>query len=194
MSRKVPGMALGTVTDRISAPDVDPIELAERLHREREDRNQANMEKWRTWMAANLERVLALSDAEASDPRTVPWLFPTGARSRTDPEAPAISRGALRELVQRESALKQGMRRAFDRMMVALGLEDRAGALAWRAGPLPWALGRKHDRRVYRLLRSVHSAGLHTEAQKLMSFLERELGGDPARLHALRWYRHQVAS
>ena len=96
--------------------------------------------------------------------------------------------------MQGDLALKQGMRRAFARMMVALGLEDRAGALVWRAEPLPWALGRKHDRRVYRLLRSVHSAGLHVEAQKLMSFLERELSRDAARAEALSWYRHQVAS
>jgi len=186
-------MSFGTVADRI-ATDVDPIELAERLHRERQERDQASIEKWRTWMAANLDRVLALGDEQVSDPRIVPWLFPTGARSRTNPEAPAISRGALRQLVQADLALKQGMRQAFDRMMVALGLEDRAGALAWRAAPLRWALGCKHDRRVYRLLRSAHSAGLHAEAQKLMSFLDRELGGDVARGDALRWYRHQVAS
>jgi hypothetical protein len=55
-------------------------------------------------------------------------------------------------------------------MIAALVLEDSAGALAWRAEPLRWALGRKHDRRIYRLLRSVHSAGLR-RAQKLMSFL-----------------------
>jgi len=44
------------------------------------------------------------------------------------------------------------------------------------------------------LLRSVHSAGLQTEAQKLFSFVERELGGDAARAEALAWYRHQLAS
>ena len=187
-------MALSSVTDRIFATDVDPVVLAERLHRERQERDRASIEKWRAWMAANLDRVLALGDDEVSEPRIVPWLFPTGATSRTNPEAPAITRGALRELVQSDLALKQGMRRAFARMMVALGLEDRAGALVWRAEPLPWALGRKHDRRVYRLLRSVHSAGLHVEAQKLMSFLDRSLGGDAQRVDALRWYRHQIAS
>jgi len=187
-------MALSNATDRVFASAVDPIGLAERLSREREERNQASMQKWRGWMTANLERVLALGDTEILDPHIVVWLFPIGKRSRTDPEAPAISRGALRQLVQGDPALKQGMRKAFDRVMAALGLADSAGALAWRAGPLPWALGRKHDRRVYRLLRSVHSAGLHVEAQRLMSFLERELSRDAARAEALSWYRHQIAS
>jgi len=187
-------MALSTDTDRIFATAVDPIELVERLRREREERDQANIQKWRGWMIANLEEVLALGDTEMLDPHIVVWLFPIGKRSRTDPEAPAISRGALRQLVQGDPTLKQGMRKAFDRMIAALGLEESAGALAWRAGPLQWALGRKHDRRIYRLLRSVHSAGLHVEAQKLMSFLERELSRDAARAEALSWYRHQVAS
>ena len=182
------------ITDRIFATDVDPIELAERLRREREERDRASIAKWRHWMAANLERVLALSDAEVSDPRLVVWLFPIGKQSRTDPHAPAITRGALRQLVQNDAELKQSVRKAFDRLMVALGLQERAGVLTWRARPLSWALGRKHDRRVYRLLRSVHSAGLHAEAQKLFRFLERELGGDPSRAEALAWYRHQLAS
>ena len=121
-------------------------------------------------------------------------MFPIGKRSVTDPEAPAISRGMLRNLVQNDLGLKDAMRRAFNRLMVALGLEERAGVLEWRAEALPWAAGRKHDRRVYRLLRSVHSAGLQAEAQKLFSFLERELGRDAARGEALAWYRHQLSS
>jgi len=76
-------MALSSVTDRIFATDVDPVVLAERLHRERQERDRASIEKWRAWMAANLDRVLALGDDEVSEPRIVPWLFPTGATSRT---------------------------------------------------------------------------------------------------------------
>ena len=186
--------AASAVTDRIVATDVDPLELAERLHREREERNRASIEKWRAWLAENLDRVLSLGDEEVSDPKVVVWLFPIGKQSRTDPGAPAITRGALRELVQGDPALKHAMRHAFYRLMTALGLQERAGALEWRAKPRPWALGRKHDRRVYRLLRSVHSAGLHGEARKLLGFLERELGGDATRAVALAWYRHQLAS
>ena len=89
-------MALSTAADRLFATAADPIGLAERLSREREERNQASMQKWRGWMTANLEQVLALGDAEILDPHIVVWLFPIGKRSRTDPEAPAISRGALR--------------------------------------------------------------------------------------------------
>jgi len=186
-------MAASTVNHRIVA-EVDPQLVAEQLRLEREESNRANVAKWRTWLADNLDRVLASSDAEVSQPQVVVWLFPIGKRSRTDPEAPFIGRGTLRETVLGDPALRNAMRRAFHRLMAALGLHERAGALVWRQERLPWALGRKHDRRVYRILRSVRSAGLDAEARKLLAFLEREMGADAARAEALAWYRHQWAS
>jgi hypothetical protein len=64
-------MVFSSVSDRIFATDVDPIELAERLRLKREESNQASIQKWRAWLAENLDRVLTLSDEEVSDPRVV---------------------------------------------------------------------------------------------------------------------------
>ena len=187
-------MADSTVTHRIVATVVHPEWFAEHLRVQREESNRVNVAKWRAWLAANLDRVLAMSDSEVSEPHLVVWLFPIGKRSRTDPEAPFISRGVLRETVLGDPTLRDAMRTAFGRVMAALGIEERAGALVWRQRPLPWALGRKHDRRVYRILRSLHSAGLDAEARKLLALLERDMGADAARAEALAWYRHQLAS
>jgi hypothetical protein len=90
--------------------------------------------------------------------------------------------------------VRRAVAAAFDWVVQILGLVDRDGALHWRDGPQVWALGTKHDRRVYRMLRCVHNVGLDDRAQMLMRFLERELGRDPARADALAWYRHQLAS
>jgi hypothetical protein len=44
------------------------------------------------------------------------------------------------------------------------------------------------------MLRSLHVPGLPDQANMLMAFLERELGGDLHRAGALNWYRHQLAA
>lgn len=171
-----------------------PIDLANRLTRERQASIAANVERWRKWMATELPAILERDDGAVSGPSNVAMMFPIGGMSRSNPDAPRISRGALREAVQGDEALGLAMRVAFARQMIAFGLRDRGDWIEWRTAPRAWALGRTYDRRIYRILRSAHSAGLESEARKLMAFLERELGPDVQRHVALSFYRHQVAS
>ena len=188
-------LASATATsDLFFVTQSDPVEFADRKRRQREIQTEHELVKWRAWLINNLDKTLELSAADVGEPAIIAWLFPTGAHSRANPEAAAIPRRAMRAAVQGDAALQEAMRKAFDRVVCALGLVERDGALWWRAEALPWALGRAEDRRVYRMLRSVHSAGMDGSARMLMAFLERELGQDAARLEVLRWYRHQVAS
>ena len=94
-------------------------------------------------------------------------MFQASGRSSADPAAPVIGR----------------------RVLIVPGLVERAGALQWRNEPAAWASRPRQDRRVYRMLRSVHNAGLERRAGLLLAFLE--VVAQPA---ALAWYRHQVAS
>ena len=152
-----------------------------------------SVSKWRTWMTTELDGVLALSDTElARRPDLIPWMFPTGSSCGHAVGAPIIGQRELRELGTAEPVLQTAQRRAFDRVMQMLGLEQTNGELRWRAGSQPWAQTPRRDWRVYRLLRSVHDMGLRTESSMLMRFLESELGGDPQRARALLWFRHQV--
>ena len=137
--------------------------------------------RWRAWLDAHLDGPTTIDD--------VPWAFPTGGRSSSTPNAPVIGRRELRALVDGDAALRDAMARAFNRVVGLLGLIERAGRLVWRAEPHTWASGTRQDRRVYRMLRSVHNAGLERQAGLLMAFLELV-----ARPEALSWYRHQVAS
>jgi hypothetical protein len=172
----------------------DPLELADRKRRQREISTEANLVKWRVWLIYNLDAALALSDLEFGQAAVIAWCFPTGKHSRANRDAAAIPRLAMRTAVQGEPALQVAMLKSFDRFVALLGLVESDGALRWREGPMVWSLGPKVDRRVYRALHSLHSAGMTVPAQMLMAFLEHELGGDADRLGALSWYRHQVAS
>jgi len=172
----------------------DPVAFGEQRRLRKEASVEADIAKWRVWLIYNLDATLALSDLELGQPAVIAWLFPTGAHSRANRDAAAIPRTAMRDLVSGDPALQVAMFKSFDRFMSLLGLVERNGALRWREGPMAWALGPKVDRRVYRALHSLHSAGLETPARMLMEFLELELGSDADRLEALKWYRHQVAS
>lgn len=187
--------AANAVSDSLFATTLDPYLVALQRRQERRQRIAASVARWHAWLEANLESTLALSNIEIElRPAVVAWWFPTGGQSRHDPEAPVIGRHALLTEVESSRALRTAMCRAFDRMMSVLGLAERDGRLRWLAEPRPWALGARHDRRVYRMLRSMHSAGLQPRSAMLMAFLEAELAGDPKRAEALAWYRHQVAS
>ena len=179
-------VAAHDVSDRLFATAIDPDVVVARLRTEREDRIAEDSLRWRAWLEANIDRPLGLAD--------VPWLFPTGGRSTTDPTAPVIGRRELRALVAGDRWLADAMGQAFDQVIGALGLVERAGRLRWREEPLPWAMANRHDRRVYRMIRSVHNAGLRAPSAMLMALLEDELAGDPRRADALSWYRHQVAT
>ena len=170
------------IPDRLFATSGDPVLLADEMRAARE---AANVARWRAWLIADLP---AITDEEIN--ARWRWMFPLGGRSRLDPTAPAIGRRAVRAAVDTDPALRQALLRAFRRALATLGLVVRDGALQWRHKPLAWALGAKHDRRVYRMLRSVHNAGLQAQAGMLMRFLEREVKS----AEALAWYRHQVAT
>jgi hypothetical protein len=149
---------------------------------------------WQRWREKHLEATLALADADLRRRcELISWLFPTGGRSRSAPDAPVIGRRELRALAEADPATRHALRRSFARVSKMLGLVATGDGLRWAREPQAWANAARHDRRVYRMLRCVHIAGLK-EAQQLMRFLVDEMGGDPARADALSWYRHQVAS
>jgi hypothetical protein len=174
--------------------DFDPIAFADALANQRAGSIAENVERWRAWMATELPELLALPhDALASRPGLWAWLFPTGSASRADPTAPRIGRRELAAAVEGDPVLRDALVAAFSRVLVPLDLVEVDGALTWREAPAAWALSTRCDRRVYRMLRCLHVAGLGREATMVMAFLGAELGGDPRRAEALSWYRHQVA-
>lgn len=183
--------AAHAVTNRLFATAVEPGLLVEQLHAKRELGIAESIAAWRAWLAENLEQTLALDELT---PAHFAWLFPMGGRGSADRESPVIGRRELCAVVAADPVLADALSRSFDRAMGLLGLVDRAGQLEWAGKPMPWAIRTRLDRRVYRMLRSVHNAGLRSRSEALMAFLERELDGDPARAEALSWYRHQVAS
>ena len=173
----------------------DPIAFADDLAARRAASIAQNVARWRAWVTAELPRVLALpDDALEARPGLFAWLFPTGAPSRLEPDAPRIARRELATAVAGDPELRDALARAFDRALPLLGLVEADGALAWREGPAAWALSARYDRRVYRMLRCLHVAGLDAHVCMLVALLERELGADARRAEALSWYRHQVAS
>jgi hypothetical protein len=173
----------------------DPIAFADDLVARRAASIAANVAHWRAWVTSRLPEVLALpDDALEARPGLFAWLFPTGASSRLEPDAPRIARRELAAAVESDQVLRDALGRAFDRALPLLGLVETDGALTWRDGPAAWALSPRYDRRVYRMLRCLHMAGLNAQACMLMAFLQRELGADPRRADALSWYRHQLAS
>ena len=64
------------------------------------------------------------------------------------------------------------------------------------SGPLSFRNSvREDDMATCFVIQPFDSGGKYDKRTRmLMEFLERELGGDPARAAALGWYRHQVAS
>ena len=181
--------------DSFARPDSDPIAFADDLAARRAASIAQNVTRWRAWVQDGLADALALpDDAIQARPGLFAWLFPTGASSRLEPDAPRIARRELAAAVGGDPALRDALERAFDRAVRFLGMVEAGGALMWRDGPAAWALGARYDRRVYRMLRCLHVAGLSAQAGMLMALLQRELGADPRRADALSWYRHQVAS
>jgi hypothetical protein len=178
--------AANAVSDSLFATSIDPDVLADDLRHGREQRIAEDALRWRAWLEPNIDRPLDLVD--------VPWLFPIGGRSSANPCAPVIGRRELRALVDSDPWLAHAMGAAFDGILAVLGLVEQDGSLHWIDAPRAWAMAARHDHRVYRMLRSVHNAGLRSRSAMLMNFFESELAGDPTRADALSWYRHQVAS
>lgn len=165
------------------AISVDPELLADRLRSERDTSIAVDIARRRAWLDSDLADTLAGSDGDFE--HWLAWLFPTGGRSSADPAAPVIGRREMRALGPQVS---EPLARSFDRVLIVLGLVEREAALQWREQET-WASRPRQDRRVYRMLRSLHTAGLERQAGLLMAFME--VVAQPA---ALAWYRHQVAS
>ena len=163
----------------------------DRLPSERETSIAVDIARRRAWLDSDLADTLAGTGtgADAEVERRLSWMFPAGGRSSADPAAPVIGRREMRALAAADPALADTMGRAFDRVLIVLGLVEREGALQWRDEQEAWASRPRQDRRVYRMLRSLHTAGLERQAGLLMAFME--VVAQPG---ALAWYRHQVAS
>ena len=109
----------------------------------------------------------------------LPWMFPLLTRSRMNPNAPVPTRTDFRVLAG-DSGARQGMRRAFLRLLRFYGFEWQARGVAraepWREGFATWALAASHhDLCISRILGALTLCGLRDEAEAFLRALEREV-------------------
>jgi hypothetical protein len=116
----------------------DPIAFGDETSALRAASIATNIERWRSWVSVDLANALALSDeAIEARPGLFAWMFPTGARSRIEPDAPRIGRRELAEAVRADQSLRDALLSAFDRAVHFLGLAQANGALTWVGAPRP---------------------------------------------------------
>jgi NAD-dependent deacetylase len=127
-----------------------------------------------------LEQVLGWSNWEIEYRLSVlPWMFPLLTRSRTNPVSPVPTRADIRALAG-DAGARQGMRRAFLRLLHFYGFELQDGRVAraerWREGFATWALAASHhDLFISRILGALTLCGLKDEAQAFLDALEHEV-------------------
>lgn len=175
---------------------IDPRAFVAQVRQKSAERAEASVATWRAWMEAKLPAVLLLSDAgiEARADLTA-WMFPLSERSRTAPFAPIINRNALRVAVQADPLLRYALVKAWRRMLLFYGLTIVDDRIEWVGQRYWWARkASSHDRRISRMLRCMHNAGVSEQSRMLIAFLESECGRVPERSEALAWWRSQLAS
>ena len=109
----------------------------------------------------------------------LPWMFPLLTRSRMNPLSAVPTRADVRVLAG-DAGTRQGMRRAFLRLLRFYGFEWQDGRVAraerWREGFATWALAASHhDLFISRILGALTLCGLKEEAQAFLDALEREV-------------------
>ena len=127
-----------------------------------------------------LEQALEWSNWEIEYRLSVlPWMFPLLTRSRVNPASPVPTRADFRTLAG-DAGARQGMQRAFLRLLLFYGFEWQDGRVAraerWREGFATWALSASHhDLFISRILGALTLGGLRDEAQAFLDALEREV-------------------
>lgn len=127
-----------------------------------------------------LAQVLEWSDVELAGRLDVqPWLFPLTTRSRVNPGAPQPTRTDF-EVLAKDPQVRDGMRKAFLRMLRHYGFEWRDGKALpgpdWRSGFAIWALSpSSHDQFISRILGALTLCGLREEALAFLDALRPEV-------------------
>ena len=177
-----------------SVSSIDPRAFVAQVRATRDQRIEASISAWRTWMLTKLDRVLAMTDADIEKNSAVfAHIFPLGERSRSAPFAPVIGRAAMRAAIQADPMLRYAMVKAWRRMLLFYGLTLREGRIDWIGPRLWWARrASAHDRKISRMLRCVHGAGITEQSTMLMAFLSAECADIPTRAEAVQWWRSQL--
>ncbi len=173
---------------------IDPRAFVAQVRAKRAERIEASIAAWRTWMQSKLDVALGLSDVEI-DKRAdyFAWLFPLSERSRSAPLAPVIKRDVLRSAIQADPRLRLALVKAWRRGLQFYGLSIIDDRIDWVGARLWWARkASPHDRKISRMLRCMHCAGVTEQSRMLMDFLERECAGVAPRAEALAWWRSQL--
>ena len=108
----------------------------------------------------------------------IQWAFPTREREHVQPRFALLSDDDIR-LWHSDPLLKANLRRSFDRFLAFLGLTYRDGSIVLvDRKPYAW-FGMNHNwLRISRVLNSLNTLGLHTEADELFACLS-GLRNDP---------------
>jgi diguanylate cyclase (GGDEF)-like protein len=127
-----------------------------------------------------LEQVLQWSDVQLAVRLDVqPWLFPLATRSRVNPSAPQPTLADF-EVLAKDEQVREGMQRAFQRMLRHYGFVWRDGTVLrgpdWRSGFAIWALNSSaHDLFISRILGALTLCGLRSEALAFLDALGPEV-------------------
>lgn len=127
-----------------------------------------------------LDQVLGWTDMELAGRQDVqPWLFPLTTRSSINPGAPQPTLADF-EVLAKDDKVRDGMRRAFHRMLRHYGFEWRDGAVLkgpdWRSGFAIWVLNPSpHDLFISRILGAMKLCGLRDEAVAFFNALRPEV-------------------
>lgn len=123
-----------------------------------------------------LAEILAWGDEELEDVHDfIQWLFPLPERSGANPGAPVLDAETIRAFHETD-AMRERLRRAFERMLRFYGLTwsggavERAGNFGARAENWLWA-GNHNHLRLTRMLRSLLVLGLEAESKALFAAL-----------------------
>ncbi|WP_077730025.1 opioid growth factor receptor-related protein [Methylocaldum sp. 14B] len=100
----------------------------------------------------------------------IQWLFPNKEKSRVTPGAPTITKEIQEEFLNDE-ILQQHLKASFNRMLAFYGLVDTGSGIKksenWERKKSNWFVKDTHNNlRITRILKSLRSLGLETEAIK----------------------------
>lgn len=114
----------------------------------------------------------------------IQWLFPSRQPSGVNPSAPLVTDATVR-VFQRDPALRDRMRAAFDRMLVFYGLRRNDARVEIDSARFPlrarvWLRPGNHNHlRLTRILDSLGTLGLRPEARALQRCLLEDIGKGP---------------
>jgi hypothetical protein len=130
----------------------------------------------------------AYSDDKMEDVHDfIQWMFPLREASRFNPDAPLVTDGDV-EAFQADPAIRDSLRRSFERFLVFLGLAMEGDRVA--QGPdfarkaEVWRYPNHNWLRITRVLASTRMLGLESESRAFFDFLRSLRDGGTSRIDA----------